>query len=365
MGNGASQHMSVEQHTRLPYEDPNNGALVPTQWQDPRRAVGKTHSFMHAPEPDMEERPIYEWVLRRAAQTTRGIARVDLVRPRLPPVKSDGSIFRASDTDSGRVGYPALGSRGGTDAYSRMHRQDFGARSDAFAGPERGFFGLGPARGARIKLMRCIDLGQQPDIDSAKQQASVPPYYSRSYATPETEATQEASASGVVGKVAEAFKAEPAYRVWGSRPRKQPLVSFGIGATFEMDSTELQPAMRVRFQDWLTLKLMPVPLLKLQKSFPVPNTALSLRLRYECPLEAIEDFARPPARLMVRLDNHVGSGVHLSPSGVEFDQRVVTLGRDTSVRFGGRVLFPRQIPVPEGRPLLECDVERLGLKTSW
>jgi predicted ATPase len=30
-----------------------------------------------------ESRPVYEWMIRRMAQRTRGIARVDLVRPRL------------------------------------------------------------------------------------------------------------------------------------------------------------------------------------------------------------------------------------------------------------------------------------------
>ena len=95
----------------------------------------------------------------------------------------------------------------------------------------------------------------------------------------------------------------------------------------------------------------------------------------------------------------MGSGVHLSPTGVDFDQRVsgavtfrarcylmvpaevflarhtilsrltslqvVTLARDTSVRFAGRAQFPKQVPVPEGRPLLDWEVSRLGLKTSW
>ena len=47
-------------------------------------------------------------------------------------------------------------------------------------------------------------------------------------------------------------------------------------------------------------QFLPAPVLKLQKSFRLPNSPLSLRLRYEVPLEAIEDFMRPPARLLVR-----------------------------------------------------------------
>jgi hypothetical protein len=38
---------------------------------------------------------------------------------------------------------------------------------------------------------------------------------------------------------------------------------------------------------------------------------------------------------MLRLDNDVGSGVHLSPSGVEFDERRVALGKNTEVRGMG------------------------------
>lgn len=52
-------------------------------------------------------------------------------------------------------------------------------------------------------------------------------------------------------------------------------------------------------------------------------------------------------------------------AGVDFDQRVVRLGKATSVRFAGHANFPRQIPVPEGAPLLDTQVDRLGLKTAW
>lgn len=49
-----------------------------------------------------------------------------------------------------------------------------------------------------------------------------------------------------------------------------------------------------------TLQFLPEPVLKLQKSLRLPNSALSLRLRYEAPLEALDDPFRPPARLLVR-----------------------------------------------------------------
>ena len=66
-----------------------------------------------------------------------------------------------------------------------------------------------------------------------------------------------------------------------------------------------------------------------------------------------------------RLDNKAGSGIHIGTSGVEFDERVVALGRNAEARFGATVGFPRQIPVMEGEQLFNWDIHRLGLKTRW
>lgn len=119
-------------------------------------------------------------------------------------------------------------------------------------------------------------------------------------------------------------------------------------------------------------------------------------------------YRRHPADTLVfhlcRLDNMTGSGVHLNPQGVHVDQRVIALGKvcfserniivhctydgyvvmcmlwglgglhcrarhaeclhlllwqDTSVRFAGHAYFPRQLPAPEGKSLIDTDVERL------
>lgn len=61
-----------------------------------------------------------------------------------------------------------------------------------------------------------------------------------------------------------------------------------------------------------------------------------------------------------RLENHVGSGVRLGTTGVEFDPRLISLGSSAGVRFAGAAHFPRQIPVPEGEKLLDWQVDRLG-----
>lgn len=328
-----------------------------------------------------ESRPVYEWMIRRMAQRTRGIARVDLVRPRLPAV-SESSLFRAGE-GQGVVGYPAVsrwGLRsggGGGSAYSRMHQSNFGGGSSvygagrsggAFASSESSILKFGQARGARIKLLRCIDFGRSREIDQSRQRTpsgSQQSPYGSAVLDPFQNTSAESKDTGVLGKVAGAFKEQPAFRVWGVQPMKPPMVSLGAGASLDLDEGGFVPHVRLRVQDWLTIKLLPAQIVKLQKSFRLPNSSLSLRLRYEVPLDSIADFTRPPARLLVRLDNTVGSGVHISPSGVDFDQRVVRLGKQTSVRFAGHASFPRQIPVPEGTPLLNTQVDRLGLKTAW
>ena len=47
------------------------------------------------------------------------------------------------------------------------------------------------------------------------------------------------------------------------------------------------------------------------------------------------------------------------PAWMLIVQSWTTLLQDTSVRFAGHANFPRQLPAPEGKPLLDWDVERL------
>ena len=52
--------------------------------------------------------------------------------------------------------------------------------------------------------------------------------------------------------------------------------------------------------------------------------------------------------------------MRLGTSGVEFDQRLISLGPNAAVRFAGAAHFPRQIPVPEGEAPLDWEIDRLG-----
>lgn len=72
---------SVAIPRRLPYQT-RPGELDTIARQQAERSAAELYAYTPGLPQDTESRPMYEWVLRRAAQTTRGVARVDLVRPR-------------------------------------------------------------------------------------------------------------------------------------------------------------------------------------------------------------------------------------------------------------------------------------------
>ncbi len=72
------------------------------------------------------------------------------------------------------------------------------------------------------------------------------------------------------------------------------------------------------------------------------------QIRYELPLDHARHFWEPPARLLVRLDGARGTGVHLTPGGLEFDEQVgvwVCAWSSLSgcVSVGGDILIYRNI----------------------
>ena len=42
-----------------------------------------------------------------------------------------------------------------------------------------------------------------------------------------------------------------------------------------------------------------------------------------------------------RMENVIGRSVHLTPSGIDFDEHVFQLGQGTVVRAAGSLIFPR------------------------
>ncbi|GIL56524.1 hypothetical protein Vafri_11858 [Volvox africanus] len=66
-----------------------------------------------------------------------------------------------------------------------------------------------------------------------------------------------------------------------------------------------------------------------------------------------------------RLDNAAGSGVHLTPGGLELDEQVLQFGSAVNLRASASVLFPRQLPLEEGEPPLRLQLHRLSLRSIW
>jgi len=144
-----------------------------------------------------------------------------------------------------------------------------------------------------------------------------------------------------------------------------PLLRIGAGFQYDMDENAPSLQARVRISDFATLRLLPQPVAKLRKSVPVPGTGLVLSVHYTCPLvPGLRSPLEPPARLLARLDNSAGSGLHFSPQGVEIDETVVALGDAASIRVAAGLAFPRQLPLT-ARDSFAWSVHRLGLKTKW
>ncbi|KXZ43100.1 hypothetical protein GPECTOR_102g53 [Gonium pectorale] len=145
---------------------------------------------------------------------------------------------------------------------------------------------------------------------------------------------------------------------------EKPLLDVGVGVNLDVEQQQIQPVARIKIKDLLSIKAFPFGHLKISRSIPLGP--LALKFRYELPLAHADRFWEPPARLMVRLDSAAGSGVHLTPGGLEFDEQVLRFGTAVSLRASAGVSFPRQLPWSEDDgPPFKVQVHRLSLKSIW
>ncbi|KAF3773113.1 hypothetical protein EJ110_NYTH56123 [Nymphaea thermarum] len=66
---------------------------------------------------------------------------------------------------------------------------------------------------------------------------------------------------------------------------------------------------------------------------------------------------------MVNFYNETGSGFHLTPGGLEFDEHLLRIGKYTTVRVAASLNFPRRLPPEEDEKLFKIDIRSIGLKT--
>ncbi|KAH8967182.1 hypothetical protein BDL97_03G065400 [Sphagnum fallax] len=158
-------------------------------------------------------------------------------------------------------------------------------------------------------------------------------------------------------------------QVWNlSNDDKEPRLpwnlNFGFGVNVVMDQGQVEPKVRIRAKH-IALHLLPEPLLELCGKWPLGNTNLAVNLRYRVPISGIERFWESSnSRLMMYLFHPFGTGVHLTPGGVQFDEHVVRIGEFTTMRVAAALDFPRQFPLEDGEQPVKLRVTRLGLKSK-
>ncbi|GBG89239.1 hypothetical protein CBR_g48947 [Chara braunii] len=139
-------------------------------------------------------------------------------------------------------------------------------------------------------------------------------------------------------------------------------LNLGMGANFDLDTQTIEPRLRVRAR-YVALRVLPIPEMELRAKWALGTTNLAVDIRYSVPVEHVAHFWESPARLSIALFNPMGTGVHLTPNGVEFDEHVLHLGRHTNMRVAATLQFPRRFPLEQGDEPFHLCVRRLGLRT--
>eukprot|EP00898_Chlorokybus_atmophyticus_P006433 jgi/Chlat1/6791/Chrsp51S06488 len=156
-------------------------------------------------------------------------------------------------------------------------------------------------------------------------------------------------------------------RIWeGARASDEDLgvgqypVNFGIGASISVETGQLDPVVRLKAR-WATLRFLPTPTLELRQAYRLTKN-LAIGMKYRLPVSDLDQGVFAPARLHVALFNPVGSGIHLTPSGLEFDERIFRLGPGSHLRLGATVDLPREFPLEPGERVWNIAIHRAQLK---
>lgn len=66
-----------------------------------------------------------------------------------------------------------------------------------------------------------------------------------------------------------------------------------------------------------------------------------------------------------RLESQPGSGWHLTPSGLEFDEQLLRFGSNVTMRASAGLVFPRSLPIDPDNDDFGLKVHRLSIKSLW
>lgn len=154
------------------------------------------------------------------------------------------------------------------------------------------------------------------------------------------------------------------YRKFG-KEMQGPLFDFGIGVSFDVDTARLEPKARLRIRNVVSLTAVPNLGVKVQKRFPISNTPYAIRCSYTCPFDEIHQFYKPPARLLVTLDNTQDYGVKVSQAGIEAAANTWLFGDRAHVQAAALVRLPNAIPLKSDEEIIRIEPRRCGLKMLW
>ncbi|GLI67803.1 hypothetical protein VaNZ11_012091 [Volvox africanus] len=315
--------------------------------------------------PKIEMQPWARKAWRWLVDNTTGVARVDLRRPTPPlPEQYDGNLLFVRSRQSvvtQRDGgwnpdhHPRGRQRDAVPAYTEsMYGKSYPGAPAAIISPP----GHPLLMGARIKITRSFTIGGgkggtggDSTESGAEELPAVTAAGNDAVAAPRPHSSWRRGRGALRGSPLAMSFAE------------KPLLDLGVGINLDVDQQQIQPVARIKIKDLVSIKAAPLGLLKISRSIPLGPVAL--KVRYELPLAHVRHFWEPPARLMVRLDNAAGSGVHLTPGGLELDEQVLQFGRAVNLRASASVLFPRQLPLEEGEPPLRLQLHRLSLRSIW
>eukprot|EP00197_Chlamydomonas_leiostraca_P011371 CAMPEP_0202866580 /NCGR_PEP_ID=MMETSP1391-20130828/8031_1 /ASSEMBLY_ACC=CAM_ASM_000867 /TAXON_ID=1034604 /ORGANISM="Chlamydomonas leiostraca, Strain SAG 11-49" /LENGTH=404 /DNA_ID=CAMNT_0049546543 /DNA_START=53 /DNA_END=1267 /DNA_ORIENTATION=- len=316
--------------------------------------------------PSIEAQPWVKDFARWFSQNTVGVARVDLRRPTPPSAEQyeGGNLFFANYKGGAGVNRDSFRRRGKQDV--QFLAQQPAGYGDAYAPVARR-----TPTGARVKITRSFLFWRQPDSETEwfdRDDSTAAAVHDHSSTGLKGGAVHDGTGPGAAASSSGGTTSTlpPLKRSGGKRGELgQALIDVGGGINVDMDRQRVEPVLRLKVKDWFTVKAVPRPVFRLSKLIPLWSTGMGVKVLYEVPLDEVQHFWRPPARLMVRLDQVAGTGWRFTPSGVEFDQQAVRFGRNVQVRASAGLTFPRTLPFDRDADDFGIKVHRLSLKSLW
>ncbi|GLJ38400.1 hypothetical protein SUGI_0781890 [Cryptomeria japonica] len=140
-------------------------------------------------------------------------------------------------------------------------------------------------------------------------------------------------------------------------------LNIGLGASVEIDrGGRVIPKARLQTKH-AVLHILPSPCFELRSKLPLGSTSFLVDIRYRISLRDLEDAWKSPGQLMVNFYSQLGTGYHIIPGALEFDEHVMKIGKYTTVRLAALLQFPKRIPLEDGDEMFGINLRRLEVKT--